>query len=158
MGTWSNLSNHQCLSQQNDRLMITTHIATTWIKESEEGLNCSVVTHHLDVRVFGEQSVIWHGLKERSSILSYCEPCRKHADAAAASQRVSTDRQRLFLLHGAVLHRFLCASLTVVMVVMMLLFLLLLFVFLLFFLLLLFVFRGLLLKDNRKEKVDVLYI
>lgn len=82
MLTWSNLSNHQILSQQNDCLRITKHSETTWIKESEEGLNSSVVTHHLDVRVFGEQSVIWHGLKERSSILSYSEPCREDADAA----------------------------------------------------------------------------
>lgn len=60
----------------------------------------------------------------------------------------NTDRQRLFLLHSAILHRLLHTIITVVMMVMMLLLLFLLLLFLLFFLLLLLVFRGLLIIEN----------
>lgn len=55
-----------------------------------------------------------------------------------------TDRQRLILLDGAILHRLLSTSIAVVVMVMMLLFLFLLLLFLLFFLLLLLVLGGLL--------------
>lgn len=63
----------------------------------------------------------------------------------------NTDRQRLFLLHGAVLHRLLPASVTVVMMVMMLLLLFLLLILLLFFLLLLLVFGGFLILENHPQ-------
>ncbi len=59
-----------------------------------------------------------------------------------------TDRQRLFLLHSAILHRLLSTSITVVMMVMMLLLLFLLLLFLLLFLLLLLVFGGLLIIEK----------
>lgn len=82
------------------------------------------------------------------------------AGARAASRRADTDRQGLFLLHRAVLHRLLRTAVAVVVeVVMLLLLLLLLLVFLLFFLLLLFVFRGLLLMDNKdRRKIDDLLL
>lgn len=68
----------------------------------------------------------------------------------------NTDRQRLLLLHSAILHRLLSTSITVVMVVVMLLFLFLLLLFLLLFLLLLLVFRGLLIIENRQKATETL--
>lgn len=67
---------------------------------------------------------------------------------------LNTDRQRLFLLHSAILHGLLSTSIAVVMMVVMLLFLLLLLLFLLFFLLLLLVFRGLLIIESRQKTTE----